>query len=278
MDSEEPPAEEEEEVVTWRSVSQRNEYLKCGHAYKLHRKDKVHEKPAAWLPQGLGVHEAVEGFEKSGRTMTLEEMQEVYTESYVKHTNRLAEKTPNFRWWFRSGPYDGETDIKRRLGLGLEQLPKYITYTEKHPEEVPFAFDDGTLAVEFPFEIELGGVKVRGYIDQITWDPVLKQWVARDVKSGNKPPDDPFQLATYGVAFKKLTGVDVLFGDYFMSKTGKPTLHHDLSEWPESRVTEEYQMVDEGIKAEIFEPDPEESKCRFCPVNAACDFRAVESF
>lgn len=269
-DTKDPP-------IAWRSVSQLNEHDKCGYRYRLNRIDKAWRKPAAWLPQGLGVHEAVESFEKSERTMTLPQMEDVFTESYAKHTNRLAEDVPNFRYWFRSGPYDGEADIERRYGIGIEQVAKYKAYTEKKPEETPFRFDDGSLCVEWPFEMEVGGVPVRGYVDAIVWDSELKQWVARDVKTGKSPGDEK-QLAVYGIAFEKATGIEIDHGDYWMARTGKPTIPYDLTEWPEQRVAEEFQRLDEAVKAEVFEPDPEPDKCRFCDVNTACEFAAAVSF
>ena len=69
-----------------RSVSQLQQYTKCPMAYKLSRIDKVWQRPAAWLIQGSAVHEAIEAWEKSGRTMTLEEATEDDLESYNQMT------------------------------------------------------------------------------------------------------------------------------------------------------------------------------------------------
>lgn len=259
-------------MVDYRSVSQLKEYQKCPHAYYLHRIERAWERPAAWLPQGLGVHEAAEEFEKSGRTMSTEEAQEVYRESYAKHTNRLCEDTPNFNYWFASGPYKGEQDIERRFGLGLEQVAKYVDYyTESHPEEVIWITPEGEPAIELGFNIDLDGVQVRGFIDQVIEHPAHGTHV-RDIKSGNQPGDD-FQLAVYAVAINQMHGTSIDTGDYWMGRQGKPTKEiYKLNFWDREKVSEEFHKVDAGIRAGDFPASPEDSKCRFCPVSASCTF------
>src|SRR5690606_18020935 len=142
-------------LVEYRSVSQVKELEDCGYRYYLSRQatdedgNRLWRRPAAWLPQGLGVHKAAETFEKSGRAMTLEEVQKVYSESYDEETNKLLEETPDLSWWFRSGPYNGAQDIPRRYRIGLEQTARYVRYyTEIRPDEKPLRLDDQNLAVE----------------------------------------------------------------------------------------------------------------------------------
>lgn len=257
-----------------RSVSQKNQYDRCAYQYYLERIEKVWVKPAAWLPQGTAVHLAVEEYEKSGRTMPLEEAQEVYSKSYDAETNRYLDKTPNMDFWFASGPYKGQEDIERRYGLGMEQVGRYYDWVEKAPEQVIWIDPDGTPAIELSFVVDLDGVKVRGYIDQVVEIPSLPQPHVRDVKSGNKPGDD-FQLATYAVAVNKMHGTEITTGDYWMGRQGKPTKSmYYLESWTEEKVTAEFHRIDEGIKAGNFPADPEPSKCNFCSVRDACKFAA----
>lgn len=265
-------------MVEYRSHSQYKTYKDCPYQYYLkyvhldENGEKVWQRPAAWLTQGLGVHEAAEEFEKSGRTMSTEDVQDVFRESYVKHTNRFCEETPNFDFWFASGPYKGEADIERRFGLGLEQAARYVDYyTEAHPEEVIWITPEGEPAIELGFDIDLDGVRVKGFIDQVVKHPVQGVHV-RDIKSGNTPGDD-FQLAVYAVALNQIYGTEITTGDYWMGRQGKPTKDvYNLGFWTREKVAEEFRKVDEGIRAEKFDPKPEESKCRFCPVSASCAF------
>jgi len=251
------------------SVSQLKLYERCPRAYKLTKIDKVWQKPAAWLAQGSAVHEACEAWERSGRTMTVEDALEVFRESYAKHIGEACEATPNFDYWFASGPYEGQLDIERRYGIGLEQVERYIRWYQAHPDEVIWVTPEGEPAVELGFDVDLDGVHVRGFIDAIV--VVDGELVVRDTKTGNQPGDD-FQLAVYGVGVSEDLGVDrPLKGDYFMNKSGKPTPAFDLSGWTREVVSEKFRKLEADIKAGKFDPDPEPSKCRFCDVSWACD-------
>jgi putative RecB family exonuclease len=258
------------EAVAHRSVSQINQYNRCAYAYKLSRIDNVWQRPAAWLPQGSAVHEAAEAYERSGRTMSIEEAQDVFRASYAEHVNTYCESAPNFDSWFKSGPYGGELDIERRFDIGLEQVAKYVRWYEDHPNEVIWIAPDGQPGIELGFDIDLDGVKVRGFIDAVVdVDGVL---VVRDNKTGNHPGDD-FQLAVYAVALAEQFGINKPeYGDYWMGRTGKPTLPFVLTDWTREKVSDRFAELEANIQAGNFEASPEPSKCRFCDVSWACEF------
>jgi putative RecB family exonuclease len=256
-----------------RSVSQFKEYTECPYRYRLKRIDKEWERPAAWFPQGLAVHEAVEAYERSERTMSLDEVQDVYRASYQKHTNRMCAETPNFDYWFRSGPYRGKEDVERRYKLGLEQVERYLAYCAgKGLKEVIWITPDGTPAIELAVSGMFGNVEVRGYLDQANQYPKGEIRI-RDVKSGNSPGDD-FQLAVYARQLEMRYDITVRRGDYWMGRTGGPTVPFDLSEWTYERLTDVFGEMDEGVRSERFDPAPEPSKCRFCSVSSSCEFKA----
>ncbi|EFV12963.1 RecB family exonuclease [Segniliparus rugosus] len=253
------------------SVSQYKTYERCPYSWYLSRVEKAWQRPAAWLPQGSAVHEAAEAYERSGRTLTLDQAQDVYRESYARHVGEYCEITPNFNWWFRSGSYGGKEDLERRFKLGLEQVGRYLDYYETHPAEVIWIAPDGTPGIELEFNIDLDGVAVRGFIDAVIPNGCGDEVLVRDNKTGNSPGDD-FQLGTYGVALSEQFGVFAPVGDYWMGRTGKPTKAYDISKWTVERVTEEFHRLADNIEAERFDPDPEPSKCMFCDVAYSCDY------
>ncbi|AEK07433.1 Cas4 exonuclease [Mycobacterium phage Rockstar] len=254
-----------------RSVSQLKQYERCPYSYKLARIDKAWQRPAAWTAQGSAVHEAIEAWERSGRSLSLEEAQEVFKESYKKHIDAACEITPNFEWWFASGRYGGQLDIARRYDIGLEQVEKYINWATSHRDEVIWIAEDGTPGIELEFDIDLDGVLVRGYIDAVLRSGCGDEVYVRDHKTGNQPGDD-FQLGVYKVALEDEYGVFAPSGDYWMGRTGKPTYPFDLTEWTRERVTEKFKELDENIRAERFDPKPDPDTCRFCDVSYACPF------
>ena len=256
-----------------RSVSQLNSYTRCPQAYKLGRIDKVWSRPAAWLPQGTAFHAVAEQYElkmAEGSPMSLEAAKDLFRTTYSEGISELADLTPNFEWWFWSGPYNGERDIERRFQIGLEQVEKFVAWRADPGQEI-WVTPDGTPAIELAFKIELDGILVRGFIDAVV--VVNGELRVRDYKTGNSPGDD-FQLGVYALAIDMLYGQRPLTGDYFMAgKKGKPakaTVHYDLSHWTREAVTERFHEVEARIQAGDFEPDPEPSKCGFCDVNLSC--------
>lgn len=294
-----------------RSVSQINQFTRCPMSYKLARIDKVWARPAAWLPQGTAFHTVAQIIEEAraeGREVSLEKAQEIFREEYAKDIGEMCAETPNFDWWFHSGPYNGERDIERRFGIGLEQVEKFMAWRTLSGQEIwrtPYLTDtrcseidqsqalivDGEVmkvhaqnceckpgkpAIELQLNMILGEasetpIRVRGYIDAVV--VVNGEPRVRDYKTGNKPGDD-FQLGVYALAIKKMFGVEVRSGDYFMAgKKGKKpvlTVPYDLTEWTEERITEMFQEVEALIQAGNFEALPETDKCAFCDVSYNC--------
>jgi putative RecB family exonuclease len=273
-----------------RSVSQAQQYLEdlggCRYRYFLSRVIRAWDRPAAWLPQGLGVHEAAEWWERGKREGSLETMKDVYRRSYRDHTARLLENTPNVSFWFASGRYEGQKDIDRRAELGLEQVERYYNYyVNQKPGEVIWLTPDGSPAIELEFNEYFGSVLVKGYIDQIIdeitetdmGDPIAAQHEPnvklRDIKTGVSP-GNMFQLSVYRHAVLSKYGVDILSGDYWMGKTGKATKPYNLGAMSKEQVTEYFERLDAGVKAEDFEPSPSVEKCGRCGVRTACQFAA----
>lgn len=257
-----------------RSESQLNQYLRCPQAYKLGRIDRVWSRPAAWLPQGTAVHAVAEQFERrlwSGDPMSLDDAQDLFREEYAKGIGELCETTPNFEWWFWSGPYNGERDIERRYQIGLEQVAKFYAWRVSPGQHI-WTTPDGKPAIELEFAVELDGIVVRGFIDAVVIEPDGHPRV-RDYKTGNSPGDD-FQLGVYSVAIEELYGVKPPRGDYFMvgKKGASPRISgpYDLSRWTREEVTARFHEVEARIQAGDFEPDPEPGKCGFCDVNYYC--------
>ena len=263
-----PTAEVDEK--TYRSVSQHNTYNQCPYRYYLERVEKVWQRPAAWLAQGSAVHEAIEFWERENREASLDDAQNRFRQAYARYIGESTEQTPNFEYWFASGPYRGEQDIERRYYLGLDQVERYFDWVDNHPDDVIWVAPDGTPGIELEFDITLGDVPVRGFVDAIV--VVDGELRVRDHKTGNQPGDD-FQLAVYSQALADTYGIErPELGDYWMGKSGKATYPYRLDDWSREDLVERFRELDEGIRSERFDPDPEPSKCNFCPVRTSCEY------
>ena len=308
------------EPVTYRSFSQYSDYNKCPQRYYLKRiatddeGRRLMPAPGAWLPQGTGVHEAVEAVEKSGRTMTVQDAVRVYHQSFEKATRDLITDAPLDQWYW-SGMYDPSTDLNRRKALGEDQILAYFQWITdqrspwvtpevpcQRPAAVRHALDcerrdgcscpvtpghegpcsteicghrpEGELAVELEIKERLGDVEVLVVIDQIALNNRNRLEII-DVKTGRRPGED-FQLATGAALVEERFGVKPESGRFWMARTGKPTPPVAMLDWPKARVADVYSGLDQNIRAERFDPKPDPKECPMCPVAKHCEFARYE--
>lgn len=272
---------EDRGLVKYRSWSQLEQYDRCPYAYYLARIERVWKRPAAWLPMGTAVHYAAEMWEKSERKAAPVVVRAWFKDKYREEVDHMLESTPNTRFWQSSGRYGGAEDIPRRHKVGLEHVDRYLAWYDKHPDEVIWTTPDGTPAIELSFRLNLGGVEVRGMLDQAvmkdphsTNDGQIKhgQVVARDIKTGNSPGKVE-QLSLAGVAITAADPETVpTKGDFFMSKTGYPTYPYDLINV--DVLTEKFVTMNDAVLAGDFPAKPEDAKCDRCDVADSCKFKA----
>ncbi|MFJ6010197.1 RecB family exonuclease [Streptomyces halstedii] len=255
-----------------RSVSQTEQYEKCGWQFYLQRVERVVPRPAAWSFQGTAFHSAAEEWERSKRTKTEEEMVQLFSDQYSALVNKAMQKEPNLDRWMTAMKKPTGQDIEDRYKLGQSQVREYVRWSEVHQPRIAWIEKgpDAVAALEFYFKVELSGVQVRGYIDQLVEDDDEPEYHrVRDLKTGSTK--SPFQLETYKVAVEKALGLKVNSGDWWTGKTGglSPKKPLDLSKVTEEQVAARYVAMDQGVKAGVFEAKPG-FHCQFCDVSHAC--------
>ncbi|MET9816889.1 PD-(D/E)XK nuclease family protein [Streptomyces sp. NPDC006355] len=263
-----------------RSVSQTEQYEKCSWQFYLQRVERVVPRPAAWSFQGTAFHSAAEALEKSGRAKGEEELVQLFSDQYSALVNKALDQEPDLGRWMTANKNPAGKDIEDRYVLGQQQVRDYVKWSKENepdiwvddegwngfdPEEAPLS---PTMGLELYFKVELGGVVVRGYIDQIIREPDYTGRV-RDLKTGSTK--SLFQLQTYKVAVEKQWGLTVNRGDWYFGKTGGLSKSVDLSEVTEDQVAARYVEMDQGVKAGRFEAKPG-FHCNFCDVSHACTF------
>ncbi|MFF4818055.1 RecB family exonuclease [Kitasatospora sp. NPDC001309] len=252
-----------------RSVSQLTSYSQCSERYRLERLDKVPQTPAGWTLQGLAVHETIEAWERSGREWAAGELTAIYRESWQKHLDRMKAQEPDIDRWLTGTPkLKGSADVERRHDKGLIQVADYIEdalASEWSIWETP----DYDLAIELPFRIDLNGVEVVGYIDQVReWPDGSLEIV--DLKTGSKTPEWDVQLGVYRLAVLEGYAVaDPITGSFFMLKNGKYAQAKNLDSYTRPRLEAWFAALSRGIEANAFLPNPG-GHCRMCSVWKYC--------
>src|SRR5690606_31117787 len=139
-----------------------------------------------------------------------------------------------------------------RARLVPEMVEKYYTWTSAHPEDVIWVSEDGTPGIELGFDVDLDGVRVRGYIDQVLKADSDDSVRVRDVKTGAQP-GDALQLKVYVVALEDTYGVKATSRVYWMVKKGEATIDYDLTMVSRLEVVDVFHSVNEGIKSENWD-------------------------
>lgn len=249
-----------------RSVSQTQQYEDCAWKFYLQRVERVVPVPAAWSAHGTAFHSAAEAVERSGRTMTAEEAVQLFSDQYSALVNKALDQEPNTDRWLSANGSGGE-DIERRYVLGQEHTRRYVEWAQENQPAI-WMTPRGDDALELYFKVEIGGVQVRGYIDQLVLDPDDTVRV-RDLKTGTTK--SKFQLHTYKVAVEKVYNVPVNKGDWYLAKNGGLSRVVKLDEVTDEQVGERYAAMDAGVKRGDFPAKPG-FLCRFCDMRHACSF------
>lgn len=254
-------------MVGHRSVSQLTKYASCSEQYRLSYVDK-HDtfSPAAWLAQGTAFHVAIEGWEQAGRSELFDTCQ-AFVVAYDAEIEAFKSRQPDMTKWSHSPRSKVEDDISNRRDRGVQQVKDYMTYASSNNFMIK-EIDDYTLAIEVPFEVEIGGVTIKGAIDQILADPQGVE--VRDLKTGNREAAY-LQLGIYAHVVEKAFGWPVVRASFYYAKDSKlVTLSRkELERYSEEYLTNLFQSLETGIQNNVFIPNPGDG-CLFCPVKDYC--------
>lgn len=251
-----------------RSVSQLGTMSDCGHAYFLQKVVRTPQRNATWFVQGSAVHGAVDAYESTGRAMSAEEAVSRFEATWDLEMEVAWKKQPDPKMWMVGGKKSVETDMEQRLEKGRQQTIDYVSANGPDDEWLPTELMPGMPATEVGFELDFDGVRVIGYIDLVLENQLTGALKVRDIKTGTKMPEGPYQFATYKIAVEELTGQPVDQGDYWMCKDNKAAKAKDLRMYTRDLVGDWYKSMDKMIKDGNFLANP--VGCFTCTVRPYC--------
>jgi len=233
---------------------------------------KAPQRPAAWYAMGRAAHKSIELYENANRDMSVEQAVEIFNESYDAEIAADLVKWPDWDSWMTGGRKGGEQDVADRRVIGAYQVEQYIAYALEN------AATWRVIASEVELEIEIGGVLVTGFIDQVRQHVDGSLEVA-DPKGGSTTPGSGVQLAVYAKAVEEYMGVKPAKACFIKLARpatargkAKPTteLHHDLSLWPDSLLEQMFRDFDKAERQGLYLPNPTEDCHRTCGVAQFC--------
>jgi putative RecB family exonuclease len=257
-----------------RSVSQLGTMAGCGYAYYLDKVLRVPRRNATWFVQGSAVHVAVEAYELSLRSMSVEDALQAFEDAWGAEMAKERQRQPDPKMWMVGGKKTVQTDEEERRAKGRQQTADYITHNGPDHEWQPVEVLPGLPAVELGFELDFDGIKVVGYIDQVRQSRKTGKVRVVDVKTGTKMPESPYQFGTYAVAVAETLGFEVEDGTYWMCKDNKESKPKPLRMYTRDIVADWYRTMDKMIKDGNFLATPG-GGCFTCTVRPYCKHEAA---
>lgn len=274
------PDTQQTELPAHLSYSQVATYGRCGEQYRLERLCRAPQEPSWALAGGSAVHSATEEWDRAYMEGTV---RDDFADLWVKHfteqiedtvaksgsqpeafraSGRVSKDWPNKRnqaWWDQHGPIF---------------LARWSSWRLHCPWEIWIA-PNGEPAIELAFEVEIGGVPVKGSIDRIFTVPNMTYvpgaqagLITVDIKTGAKP-DSTLQLGTYAKAMRDQLGVDIPDATYWMAETGGTPQIFAMAKYTDKYLDYIYGGARKGMEAGIFLPKTS-NMCGACGVRESC--------
>jgi len=257
------------------SYSQVSTILRCGEQYRLERGLGIKSRPMWAGVGGKAVHIVSEVFDRAlietGDVMSDDEVREAFVTAFNQQINEDGERSgvdPSL--WYCSGRASKAYPNKEDMAWWDEHGPSFCLAWKSWRLTAPWDVwidSTGRPAIEYEFDIVLGGQRVKGFIDRIMVHN--NQLIVLDLKTNSREPDNTLQLGTYREAVRQQEQVTADIGTYWMARTGATTMPKVLTEWTRWRLDFTYAEADHRRKNNrlMAAPSP---MCTACGVRDFC--------
>lgn len=148
-------------------------------------------------------------------------------------------------------------------------VENYIAWRKANPNWKIWKTPDGTPAVELGLTPIVAGVPIKMFIDRVF--EVNGQLVIVDLKTSQQVPTSTLQLGFYKLGLEQTFGVEVNWGNYYMSRGSNTVEMVDLSEYTYDKMEYLVEGFDKARKAGVFLPNTNNCQYR-CGLTAHCQF------
>jgi len=245
------------------SYSSMDSFQGCGERYRLEKVMGVPQTLAWYLVGGSAVHKAtelldlgeaesaLEAWDKTWPAMRADAIEQAGGADKIRSGGRASKAHPNKEndaWWGVNG---------------LDMVRNYLMWRERR-------IHSGwtLLHVEAAFEVEVGGVPVRGYVDRAFADPDGAAHCV-DIKTGNYTPASTLQLGVYRLGLIESIGLTCNLGSYYMARKAEATEPRSLLHYTPELLGTWLARTRTAIEEELFVPRVT-SLCGTCTVAPYC--------
>jgi putative RecB family exonuclease len=160
-------------------------------------------------------------------------------------------------------------DVNFWQNTGPTWVQNYIAWREANPNWKIWVTPDGEPAIELKLDPVVADVPIKMILDRVF--EVNGQLVIVDLKTSQATPASSLQLGFYKLGLEQAYGIEVKWGNYYMSRGSNTVDMIDLSEYTYDKMEYLVSQFDTARKAGIFLPNT--NNCQYmCGLTAHCQF------
>lgn len=175
-----------------------------------------------------------------------------------KTTWRVASKYRNPEdgdWWFTNG---------------YKFYENWVTWRANNPHMKIARVSEETIGVELELLPKVDGIVVKMYVDRVFWNVEMGTHTIVDIKTGKTTPQSSLQLGFYAYGLRKVYGIEVTQGHYWMARKGELSPAFDLAAYSDDKIETLVRTFDKARKGHIFLPNFD--ACNMCGITAHCEW------
>ena len=265
----------------YQSASSIETMLDCPMKYRLKYRDRLTESPSWWFEGGKAFHSWVEQTERRlafSQPHVVEmacdviageaprDLAEIFEQQITKTADEKGVAPEKWR-----AAKKGAEGREFWEGLLPDMAARYLLERQATAKDYGIAITPyGLPMLEHEIRLDVAGVPIVGYIDQVRRNLHTGALVIRDLKAGARKPETDFQVGgLYRQALLSLypdMGPQDVRGEYFMTRKAEVV---PAANWTRTAVEHQVASVDAMDRAGIFPAHPS-SFCSSCPFRRQC--------